>query len=288
MNKKFFVAGKNRNNQLKLEYEVLGEGKEKIIFLPGILSTSCTWKNQINYITKQYPQYQVASFHYRGIGNSDFHQAAKGMRDHSLDLLDFIEHLNWDKVHLVGNSFGSQVAFDFAVHSKSRIKSLLLSSMKPPHKNYILEVSLILDSIYKNDLESFQSLFFSQDFLNSKSSDGSTIKDKLQGPLLKQLKERYLMPREVLNDQFKSTFNYLLTNEDVIKVKNRDFPISIVYGSNDAIYPYRDTLKLLDIIKPDSFSIFNGCGHGVPNERFNDFNKELIKTLNLKRSPNEL
>ncbi|EGC37535.1 hypothetical protein DICPUDRAFT_18595, partial [Dictyostelium purpureum] len=279
----FFLSGKKRNKQIKLKYEVFGNGNEKLVLVMGILSNPSTWKHQIKYLLKNYPQYQIASFYYRGIDGSEFYPTT-GIRDYSMDMEDFLDYLKWDKAHIVSTSFGSQVSYDFALYAPHRVNSLLLSSMKPPYKNFIAECSIMMDSIYKKDLKTFEKLFFSNDFLNSKDENNKSMKLKIKNALTKQLKERSKISKEVIKDQFKSSFNFIVTDEDKLILNQRDFPISLVYGTNDALFPFKDTLNLLNIIKPECFSIINGCGHGVPNERLKDFNSEMINTLKLKRS----
>jgi len=108
-------------NGVKIYYELYGKG-ETVIFLNGILANTLNWMNQVPFFSKRF---QVLLLDFRGQGKSEKPIMKYPMEIHAEDLKALMDYLKMDRVHLVGISFGAEVALIFATKYPERLKSLV-------------------------------------------------------------------------------------------------------------------------------------------------------------------
>lgn len=108
-------------NGVKIYHELYGKG-ETVIFLNGILANTLSWINQVPFFSKRF---QVLLLDFRGQGKSEKPTMKYPMEMHADDLKALMDHLKMDRVHLVGTSFGGEVALIFAIKHPERLKSLV-------------------------------------------------------------------------------------------------------------------------------------------------------------------
>jgi 3-oxoadipate enol-lactonase len=110
-------------NDVDLYYETYGQG-EPLVFIAGFTSDHSLWEAVLNAYTAKY---QVIIFDNRGAGQSsdkpDYPYTAQVMAD---DTIGLIKALDFQRVHIVGHSFGSCVAQTLAVKYPDFVKSIVL------------------------------------------------------------------------------------------------------------------------------------------------------------------
>jgi 3-oxoadipate enol-lactonase len=110
-------------NDVDLYYETYGQG-EPLIFISGYTSDHSLWETVLGGFTDKY---QVIIFDNRGAGQSsdkpDYPYTAQVMAD---DTIGLIKALDFQRVHIVGHSFGSCVAQTLAVKHPDYVKSIIL------------------------------------------------------------------------------------------------------------------------------------------------------------------
>jgi len=101
--KKLFVG------DLQIAYTEKGWGAP-IVLLHGALSDSRTWKNQIAGLSENY---HVVAWDAPGCGRSSDPPETYSLTDYAECLASLIEHLELDRPHILGLSFGGGLALEF-------------------------------------------------------------------------------------------------------------------------------------------------------------------------------
>ena len=96
--------------------------KNPIVFIHGIGLTNEIWDQQIDY----FKNYNTIVYDLIGHGKTPLNKKKISMEDFSKQLLELIDKLNLNKIHLVGFSLGSLIARDFASKYNDRLNSLII------------------------------------------------------------------------------------------------------------------------------------------------------------------
>ncbi|TKD69166.1 2-succinyl-6-hydroxy-2,4-cyclohexadiene-1-carboxylate synthase [Pseudalkalibacillus hwajinpoensis] len=114
---------------LSFHVEKKGEG-ETILLLHGFTGSSSNWAG---FIDKWSSSFQVIAVDLIGHGKSSKPDDSSfyTMETMSRYLKVLLDHLNVDKIHLLGYSMGGRIALAFAIQYPSMIKSLILESSSP-------------------------------------------------------------------------------------------------------------------------------------------------------------
>ena len=99
--------------------------KEKlipIVFIHGVGLTYEIWQPQLDFFTN----YSTLAYDILGHGKSSLKKQNISFDDFSDQLINLIDELNFQKIHLVGFSIGSLIARNFATKFNDRLQSLVL------------------------------------------------------------------------------------------------------------------------------------------------------------------
>ena len=108
-------------NGAKLYYETAGEG-DPVIMIHGYGGDLRDWDYLFRPLAEKY---QVVRYDLRGFGQSD--RPTTEPYSHVEDLKALMESLGIEKAHLIGQSFGSGIALDFAIAHPESTRSLVMS-----------------------------------------------------------------------------------------------------------------------------------------------------------------
>ncbi len=115
-------------NDLKLYSERAGEG-EPLLFISG---TGADLRNKPNVLDGPFSrQFDVLAYDQRGLGQSDKPDQPYSMADYADDAAALILAQGWDRVHVVGVSFGGMVAQELALRHPERVSRLVLACTSP-------------------------------------------------------------------------------------------------------------------------------------------------------------
>jgi pimeloyl-ACP methyl ester carboxylesterase len=107
----------------ELNYEVYGEG-QPMVFLNGIMMSSASWRPFIN----SFSGYKLIFLDFIDQGLSSKGDGPYTQDMHVEMLKELFEKLGFSKVHLLGISYGGQVAMRFAIKYENMLHSLILSN----------------------------------------------------------------------------------------------------------------------------------------------------------------
>lgn len=113
----------------RVEYQEQGDGPV-IVFVPGSFSTGAAWRSVVQALRGRW---RVVTTSLLGYGETDERRDVAAPR--MADEIELLEEVIWragrgGPVHLVGHSFGAQVALATAVHACAPLASLCL--IEPP------------------------------------------------------------------------------------------------------------------------------------------------------------
>ncbi|HVK61504.1 MAG TPA: alpha/beta hydrolase [Bdellovibrionales bacterium] len=131
----------------KFYHQITGpaESEKKLVFLHGVMGFSANWRR----IARAFEnEYQVLVYDQRGHGRSFRPPTGYGPDDYASDLLEIINELGWQKIHLVGHSMGGRAAFHFATKHPDRVTQLVIEDIGPSMYPAGADlVSRLLDSV---------------------------------------------------------------------------------------------------------------------------------------------
>ena len=96
--------------------------KTPIVFIHGVGLTHEIWRPQLDY----FKNYTTVSYDILGHGKTPLKKSNINFNDFSDQLIDLLNELKFDKIHLVGFSIGSIIARNFAIKYNNKLKSLTL------------------------------------------------------------------------------------------------------------------------------------------------------------------
>ena len=107
--------------QTYYNYKKIDE-KYPIVFIHGIGLNNEIWDDQIEF----FKNYNTIVYDLIGHGKTLLNKKQINMKDFSNQLLELIDGLNINKIHLIGFSLGSLIARDFASLYSDRLSSLII------------------------------------------------------------------------------------------------------------------------------------------------------------------
>ncbi|MFT6557597.1 alpha/beta fold hydrolase [Sneathiella sp.] len=106
-----------------LFYKISGEGPKTIL----ISGTNSDTRHKPNiFDVPGSEKFTILSFDNRGMGQSSSPQQAPDMHAYADDVARLMDHLGWEKAHIVGISFGGMIAQHFAVLHPEKVTRLVL------------------------------------------------------------------------------------------------------------------------------------------------------------------
>ena len=93
-----------------------------IVFIHGVGLTHEIWQPQLNF----FKEYTTLSYDILGHGKTHLEKNELNFDDFSDQLINLLDKLEIEKIHLVGFSIGSLIARNFAIRFNSRLQSLTL------------------------------------------------------------------------------------------------------------------------------------------------------------------
>ena len=112
-----------------MHYQQAGQGRD-LVMIHGLFANLAFW--YLTVLPELMRQFRVTVYDLRGHGMSDMPRNGYTSRDMASDLNALLTHLNVDKCHLVGHSYGGAVAMHYALMHPQRVRSLTLADARIP------------------------------------------------------------------------------------------------------------------------------------------------------------
>lgn len=121
-------------------FELLGHG-EPLILIPGLGATCKTFETVLPELSQFFT---VITFDNRGVGRSLARRQPSTLCDLVSDVIELCDHLQLDRVHVLGVSLGGIIAQRLAIDHPSRVDRLVLVSCADAFSPYLRQMTLLL------------------------------------------------------------------------------------------------------------------------------------------------
>merc|ERR1712137_771531 len=108
---------------VKLYYEVYGppSAPEKLLMVMGLGTAGTAWLHNVEGILESEDDFQICIFDNRGIGRSSVPPGRYTTKMMANDAVALVNHLGWDRFHVVGVSMGGMISQEIAFAVPHRV-----------------------------------------------------------------------------------------------------------------------------------------------------------------------
>ena len=230
--------------------------KIPIVFIHGVGLTHEIWKPQLDYFKNN----TIVSYDILGHGKTPLNKNDVSFDDFSEQLINLINELKFDKIHLIGFSIGSLIARNFAIKYNERLKSLtLLASIYKRSEEQQKVVNDRFNLSKKNLKLSKQALkrWFTDKYLE----ENPNIYEKISSILEKNNIENFLKVYQL--------FVFHKNNENFENIKVNTL---VMTGENDIGSTVEMSQKLCEVINNSQLKVIKNGKHLCGIECADDVN----------------
>lgn len=265
-----------RTGPVPIYYDDTGYG-DPVILVHGHAADHRVWDEQVEALTRA--RFRVVRPDLRGHGRSGAPPSGYSYAEYVADLRGLIGNLGVGPVNLVGHSLGGAIALLYALEHSSRLSSLVLVAPSLPGFTFSAPFADFVLSLREAVRREGPRPALEHVYLSHPMFDG-----------IRQQPERFDKLRAIVFDF--TAPDYLSSEEGMAeppqvldRLSTLTVPTLIVIGEQD-IEDFRLIADLLaENIPTAEKAVLPACGHIVPMERPEEFNRLLIDFLNRVRRP---
>lgn len=263
----------DRPDGSRIAFEVLGRGAP-VLLVHGLGADRARWKAQVPVLTGR--GYRVITLDLRGCGDSTSGVAVHGMREFVDDVLDCIDRLSLEDLHLVGHSLGGMLCQLIALELSDRIASLCLVSTTSHNGQRA--------GAFAELMVRFSELGFDGVWNNAQHRAEAELVLKAAFPGAKDPPIDLL--RAGLEEPDAGRANAWRACKG-FSVKDRlaeiSCPVMITHGVSDPLIPFRAGELIHEAIEGSQFFPEPGAGHSLPSSHAQSFSARLLRHLSSAR-----
>jgi pimeloyl-ACP methyl ester carboxylesterase len=233
---------------------------EPILLLHGTSASLHTWEGWVQELA---PQRRVISLDLPGFGlTGPFPDGDYRVGHYTAFLLALLDHLQVKRVVLVGNSFGGQLAWRFALaHPERSARLVLVDAAGYPRNSESVPIGFRLAGIPA--LAPLMSRLLPRGMIESSVRNVYGDPDKVEDDLV----ERYyqLTLREGNRQALRQRFVQAPSGEAHERIGELKLPTLILWGGRDRLIPPDNAERFLRDIEGSRLVLFEALGH-VPQE----------------------
>ena len=257
-------------NGVNLFYELIGneDAKETVLFLNGVMASTSSWSLQTHVFKKM--GFRILLHDFRGQLKSEKPQGSYSFHLHGTDTIALMDHLGIDKAHLIGTSYGGEVAMRLAIDYPERVKTISIidsvSELDEVLKYFVLGwINLakqqdgegffwgMMPSIYHNDF-----IVNNMDMLKKRAAAMNKVPaDYLEGQI----------------NLYNTFLNDVYMTEELHKIQSKAL---VICGEKDILKPVKFSKIIADNIPNSEFAIIPDCGHVTIFEKPDILNSMLL------------
>ena len=254
-----------------MTYEIKQDGKfkfieegqgETLMLLHGLFGALSNFKDLIEYFKKNY---KVVVPLLPLLELDLLHTSVSGLQKY---VQKFIEHRDYDHIHLMGNSLGGHVALVHILKNPERIKSLILTGSS---------------GLFENGMGDTYPKRGDKEYIRNKTAltfyDPALATDELVNEVFEITNNRLKVIKIIA--LAKSAIRNNLGDE----LKNVKQPTCLIWGNNDTITPPFVGKEFHNLIPNSELHFIDKCGHAPMMEVPEAFNSILDGFLAKLKSP---
>jgi len=233
----------------RLGYREDGKGTP-VILIHGLGPGSQSWEHQVNGLRDQY---RLIAWDLPGYGGSDpLPKESPNAAEYAADLAAFMDSLDIQKAHIVGQSIGAIIAASFANHYANRTLSITLSGASSGNGTLDLvsrekNISERLAMLSKNGPDGLAQISASKSVAPDTPAD---VIEALAGHISMVLPEGY------------NPAVYMLISADIYsELSHIKAPTMVMCGTVDPVTPEPSVRKISEQITDAQYRKLPGLGH---------------------------
>ena len=236
---------------------------------PGV-SAWANWRNQLPPFARHH---RVVAPDLAGFGFTEVPEGQEYSREVWLrQIVDLLDALEIERVHVVGNSFGGSMALALAIHHPERVdRIVLMGSVGVP-----FEITEGLDAVwgYEPSLETMGHLIRDVFAYDSSLASDDLIRMRYEASLRRAAHESFSRMFPAPRQRWVDAMAH--DEADIRALPHRTL---LVHGRDDKVIPLSTTLTLLDWIEDSQAHIFGRCGHWTQIEHTEAFGRLVVDFL---------
>ena len=257
-------------NNVDIFYEIKGnpESANTVAFFNGVMASTNSW----DYLVPNFERFdfKIILHDFKGQLKSDKPQGPYSFQQHASEAKTLFEHLGINQVHLIGTSYGSEVAMKFAILYPELVTSLTVidgvSELDEVLKGFIHSWEHLIDL---GDPEKFfmgmaPSIYGNHFYENNLEM----LKERARA--LKQVDPSYFIGQKILYQTFLA--DVTMTAE----LHKISAPTLVVVGEDDLLKRVKFSRIIAQHIKDSEFVILPDCGHVAIFERVPELETLLL------------
>jgi pimeloyl-ACP methyl ester carboxylesterase len=255
---------------IDLHYEEHGSG-EPLVLLGGIMMSAASWALHVPVLSRHV---RLILLDMRDQGRSGRMKGEYPLDIHVPDIVALLDALKIERAHVMGVSYGGQVAQRFALDHPERVKTLILANVNYYITNLLAEIGRAWEVAAElNDGARFFQL--AVPFIYSRA---------FYAKHLEALRQRQAMFKSTLTkDWFEgfvrlchSAMGFRLTEDEM---RSLQMPTLLLAAEEDQLTPPRVMEEMYEAIPHAEFVCLPGTGHGACLERPGEFMTVVIGFL---------
>jgi 4,5:9,10-diseco-3-hydroxy-5,9,17-trioxoandrosta-1(10),2-diene-4-oate hydrolase len=265
---------------LKLHYHEAGEG-EPVVMLHGGGPGASAWSNFGRNLPVFAESHRTLLVDQPGFGHSDKPEITGQFFTFSADaLVNLLDSLGIERVHLVGNSLGGGTAVRFALRHPGRAGRLVLMAPGGLGVNvFAPDPTEGIKRLYEFGAPPGPSREKLAAFLRTLVHDQSLVTDEL-------VEERFQVAADPESLRAMASMGKSFTSPETVeegmlwreayRLRQR---VLLVWGREDRVNPLDGALLALKMIPRAQLHVFGRCGHWAQLEKFDEFNRLTLDFL---------
>jgi len=232
-------------NGLRINYKIAGEGKPLLI-LHGWAGSSNSWIEVQKILASN--GFKVICPDLPGFGKSQSPPVGWSVKDYSDFALEFVEKLGFQKINLMGHSFGGRISIKFSIFYPEKLENLILCATAGIRHNLNFYQRIIVS------LARVGNYLFSRKPLRR-------YQDSIRNIFYMILRQRdYLKVKGAMRETFQKIVIEDL-EPDLPEIKTKTL---IIWGKDDKTVPLKDAFVLKEKILQSTLEVIPKTSH-TPN-----------------------
>ena len=263
------------SNGVTLCYEVHGVGPN-LVLIEGIGYHSWMWYRQLPALSDQF---RVLVYDNRGVGKSDKPPGPYSHQQNADDLAGLLDHLGWQRAHVLGVSMGGFIAQEFALKYPERVDRLVLACTAFGGPNM---VPLPMEAIraLTPDMTLPPRERYRRAMPVAFADRSWPEKHPAEFEQILDWREEHVQPPEAALAQMQAGFTFNTEQ----RLGQITAPTLVVAGDMDGVVPVRNAELLAERIPGAKLDLIPNAGHLVIIEDADRFNGDVIKFLTSSES----
>jgi pimeloyl-ACP methyl ester carboxylesterase len=240
-------------SDVRCYYELIGDGPP-LLLIPGLGCSCRVWDPAVDVLSKRFTVILIDN---RGMGCSQAKRPTSTLHDYSADIVELLDHLQLDKVCVLGISLGGIIAQRFTLDHPGRVERLVLISCSDHFSPYLRHMMTMLGQILRRF--SWEMFVRTVELLGTSPAYFDAHAPEVEQMI--QCKIKAQVSRRDVGRQLLSLSHTPIDVRERISV-----PTLVVAGAHDALIPPMYARQMADRIEGSEFLLIEGAGHNPVNE----------------------